>query len=287
MNSCNAGVVTGRNPAGKKERGKMTNELTPIDGFDADAHDPTASPIRGTGLRFKDGDYFAFSESVDVQGKSYVVLDRLQGWQKLEAGCPPEYLMRRPGELRPPRPHVDEADWPLNFNGQPEHPWKLTHYLHLLDAESGEFSTFWTNTTGGNLAVGQLSDQVNFMRQVRPNAIAVIALESREMPTKYGGTKPRPHFQILGWRERTGLAGPEQKEPLKLAAETPATKLEQAAAVTEKPAARAPDKPADTSTKATKSAKTTKRGVTRFDSPAFTPMETPSTAEVLDDEIPL
>jgi hypothetical protein len=263
----------------------MPNELTPIDGFDADAHDPTTSPIRGTGLRFKDGDYFAFSELVNVQGKSYVVLDHLQGWQKLEAGCPPEYLMRQPGEPRPPRPHVAEADWPLNFNGQPEHPWRLTHYLRLLDANTGEFSTFWTNTTGGNLAVGHLSDQVNFMRQAQPSAIPVIALESREMPTKYGTTTPRPHFQILGWRERAGLAGSGQKEPLQITEAPAATTLEQPTAETsstEKLAAKATDKSPPANKAATK---TTKRGVTRFDSPELTPMKTPSTEEVFDDKI--
>jgi hypothetical protein len=252
----------------------MSNDLTPIDGFDADAHDPTASPIRGTSLKFKDGDYYTFSELIDVRGKSYAVLDRLQGWQKLESGCPPEYLMRQQGEPRPPRPHVDEADWPLNPNNVPEHPYKLTHYLRLLDADTAEFSTFWTNTIGGNIAIGNLSDQVNEMRRVRPNAIPVVALKSVEMPTQYKTTKPRPHFQILGWRERPG---PEQKAPLQI---TATAKLEQFAA--EKPAAQVVGKASASET----ATKTTKRGVKRFASSELTPIETPSTEEMLDDEIP-
>jgi hypothetical protein len=61
----------------------MTNELTIIDGLDADAQDPTTSPIRGTNVKFKDRDYYAFAEQIDVDGKSYAVIDKQQGWQKL------------------------------------------------------------------------------------------------------------------------------------------------------------------------------------------------------------
>jgi hypothetical protein len=186
-----------------------------VDGFDANQQDPTASPIRGLNMRFKDGKYLAFGDEIDVRGKSFVVLDRLEGWQKLTKDCPPEYLMRKTGEVRPPRPHVDESEWPLNLNGVPEHPWKYTRYLYQLDAATGEISTFWTNTTGGRIAIDQLGEQVTLMRQARPDALPVVGLESRDMPTSYGGTKPRPHFQILGYKTRGSvgaqnvLAAPE------------------------------------------------------------------------------
>jgi hypothetical protein len=162
--------------------------------------DPTQSPLRGTGIRFKDGAYFAFTDKIDVRGKSYAVLDKRIGWQKLAKDTPPEYLMRTPGQSMPPQPAVDKKDWPTNLNGEPEHPWKLTHYLYLLDVSCGEISTFWSSTVGGRIAIGHLADQVSFMRHARPNAIPVVALEARDFPTGYGGTKPRPHFQILGWR---------------------------------------------------------------------------------------
>lgn len=247
----------------------MTHELTKSenqagDGFDEAAADPTASPFRGTGIRFKDGDYFAFSDRINVDGKSYAVLNRLQGWQKLQEGCSPEYLIKKRGELRPARPHVDAENWPLNFNGKPEHPWKLTTYLHLIDAETGEFLTFWTNTIGGNIAVGQLTDQISFMRQARPNMIPVVALEARDMPTQYGGTKPRPHFQILGWRER---AGPEQNEPLKIAPTSLIEHVEKELAEAKKPAETAAKKPP----------KVTKIGGS---------FKEPTLAEILDDDLP-
>jgi hypothetical protein len=186
----------------------MTNEITIIDGFDAYANDPTASPIRGTNIKFKDGDYFAFSEKIDVRGESYVVIDQHKGWQKLERDCSPEYLMQKKGEPRPQQPHVEPEDWPLDLNDKPAHPWKWTTFLWLLNAKTGEVSTFWTNTTGGNVALGELSDQVSFMRQVQRHAMPVIALEARDMPTRYGGTTPRPCFHILGWRQRSDTGAP-------------------------------------------------------------------------------
>jgi hypothetical protein len=41
----------------------------------------------------------------------------------------------------------------------------------------------------------------------------VVALESRDMPTQYKSTKPRPHFQILRWKMRDNV------EPQQLLAE--------------------------------------------------------------------
>src|SRR6516225_2610066 len=120
---------------------KMPSALTIIDGFD-DTADATASPLRGIAFRFKDGEYVAYSEPFNMKGRTFSVIDKADGWQKLAEGIPPEYLMRQAGQPRPPQPHVDEKDWPDDFDGRPEHPWKLTRYLYLLDTKTGEVSTF-------------------------------------------------------------------------------------------------------------------------------------------------
>jgi hypothetical protein len=249
----------------------MTHELTITDGFDAASRDPAASPIRGGNWKFKDGDYYSFADQIDVDGASFAMLDRRKGWQKLAKGCSPEYLMQEHGKPKPPQPHVDEKDWPLDLNGKPAHPWKLTHYLYLLNVATGEISTLWTDTVGGNIAVDALTDQVSFMRQMRPNALPVIALESRDMPTRYGGTTPRPHFRLLGWRERSDTNAPAQLTAPESKASGEA--LEHSI-VDEKPTLKKEPPP------------TNKGGVTRFDSPELTPMETPSSEEVFDDEVP-
>jgi hypothetical protein len=184
---------------------KSTNAIDVTDGFDIANVDPTSSPLRGVGVRFIDGNYTTFGAKFDVSGRKFIVLDRREGWQKLEKDCPPEYLMRMKGEPRPPQPVVPEKDWPLNLNKVPEHPWKLTLYLYLLDAVSGEVATFWTNTKGGYKACGMLQDQISFMREIEPTAIAVIALEAADMPTQYGTIKPRPHFKLLKYRKRQSI----------------------------------------------------------------------------------
>jgi hypothetical protein len=188
--------------------------VTVIDGFDLAAQDMTASPIRGINTKFVDGEYFSFKDRLDVDERTFVVLDMREGWQFLKKDCPPEYLMRPPGGLRPIQPHVDMAEWPRDLNGKPAHPWKYCRYLYLLDAATGEISTFWTNTTGGERAVRDLQDQVTFMRKMRPGAHPVVQLRSKDMPTQFGSTKPRPHFQIVGWKQADGpveqaqIAGP-------------------------------------------------------------------------------
>jgi hypothetical protein len=260
----------------------MKNELMTstaiVDGFDADAQDPSGCPIRGSSWRFIDGDYFAFKELIEVSGESFVVLDILKGWQKLEQGCPPEYLMQIKGEPKPLQPHVDEADWPPGLPGQEaKHPWKWTQFVWLLNTKTGEVATFSTNTKGGPIAIKELSDQVGFMRQMRPGAMPVVALESTTMTNEF--RTPRPRFRILGWRQRSdaggapALTGPEQSP-------APQQQLDNFAA--EQPA----DPPAEKAAEpATTKKKTTKRGVTRIDAPKLSAVEEPSSEEVFNDEI--
>jgi hypothetical protein len=180
------------------------NALTIVDGFDDNA-DATNSPLRGIAFRFKDGKYFAFSDEFPTEGRRFAVIDKADGWQKLAEGVPPEYLMRKPGEVRPPRPHVDEADWPEGFDGKPAHPWVLTRYLYLLDTATGEVSTFYSSTIGGRVAFDELSAQVKVTRSAQPDAIPVVTLESKMMPTQYGGEKPRPYFKIAGYKLRSNM----------------------------------------------------------------------------------
>ena len=78
----------------------------------------------------------------------------------------------------------------------------------MIDTVTGELLTFWSSTVGGRVATSELSDQISFMRRYRPRAIPVVELQSRDMPTSFGGSKPRPHFKIHGWKESDN---PEQQ----------------------------------------------------------------------------
>jgi len=180
------------------------NALTLVDGFN-DQADTSNSPIRGIGFRLKDDTYVSFSDEFPTAARTFLAIDKIDGWQKLTKGQPPEYVMRQSGKARPPQPHVDQKDWPNGFDGKPAHPWVLTRYLYLLDTTTGEISTFYSSTIGGRIALDELAEQVKTTRSIHPDAIPVISLGIKSMPTKFGGEKPRPYFKIAGYKLRSNL----------------------------------------------------------------------------------
>src|SRR5262249_12442599 len=72
-------------------------------------------------------------------------------------------------------------DWPSDLNGKPEHPWKWTHFIYLMDVTTGEACTFSSNTNGGRAAFRDLTDQIRTMRKMKPGAVPIVALESSIM----------------------------------------------------------------------------------------------------------
>jgi hypothetical protein len=147
--------------------------------------------------------------------RRFIVLDKAAGWVFLKAGSPAEYLMQAPGQPQPARPECgEESDWPLDLNKQPSCPWRWTRFLYLMDADSGETLTFSSNTSGGKIAIDELTQQIKSMRSMRRGAMPVIELSSVQMSTKFG-KKPRPSFKIVNWRERTNRQeiDPDQEMP--------------------------------------------------------------------------
>jgi hypothetical protein len=173
---------------------------TAIDNWDIAADD--LSPVRGSSVKFDAGAYYTGKEKTLIdEDRKFIVIDRSEGWQFLKKDCPPEWVMREPGTPRPEQPFADECTWPADLNGEPTHPWKYTLFLYLIDAATGETLTFSSSTAGGRNAVSDLTAQIKNMRQMRPGAVPIVTLQSRQMPTKFG-KKPRPHFQIKGWKVR-------------------------------------------------------------------------------------
>jgi hypothetical protein len=185
----------------------MSNALTvQADNWDVATDDVrTANPKRGSEIKFDSSeDAFGIGKAATLEeGRQFSVLDFVGGWQCLRKGQLPEWLLHMPADgPKPDRPHLPESEWPLNMAGKPEHAHKWTFWIYMVDANTGEAATFWTSTVGGKIAVGELKDQIRAMRRVRPGAVPIVELESRLMPTQYGSKKPRPHFQIKGWRVR-------------------------------------------------------------------------------------
>jgi hypothetical protein len=173
-----------------------------VDNFDYD--EPGASPIRGGNAKFDAGAYFVGKEkTLLAPERRFIALDKSAGWVFLKAGCPAEYVMQAAGQPKPERPECgEEADWPLDLNKQPSCPWKWTLFSYLMDVDTGETLTFSSNTSGGKIAIDELTQQIKSMRSMRAGAMPVIELQSVQMPTKFG-RKPRPSMKVVSWRNRT------------------------------------------------------------------------------------
>jgi hypothetical protein len=172
----------------------------PLDNWDAASDE--ISPVRGPNIKFDAGAFFTGKEKTPIDDdKKFIVIDRAEGWQFLKKDCPAEWVMRKAGEPKPEQPHADESTWPTGLDGKPQHPWKWTLFVYLIDAATGESLTFSSSTTGGRLAVDELTSQIKYMRNMRPGAVPIVTLESQQMNTKFG-RKPRPIFKIAGWKVR-------------------------------------------------------------------------------------
>jgi hypothetical protein len=184
-----------------------TNNL-PADGWDAAANDSSASPAKGSSIKFDAGAYFIGREKTLVdESRQFVAIDVREGWLFLKKDCPAEYSMRAIDGPKPPRPSsfANPSEWPDGLDRKPNDPWRYAKFLYLLDPVSAEVFTFTSSTTGGRIGLSDLCAQIQLMRRTRPGAVPIVELQSRQMKTKFG-MKPRPFFQVVGWRVKSDEA---------------------------------------------------------------------------------
>jgi hypothetical protein len=135
----------------------------------------------------------------------------LQCWRD---GKPVETTVKRPGQRLPDidslNAAIPEEEWEEGLDGNPRAPWVLQHVVYLLDPKDASVFTFLNSTAGAAIAVRELKDKVKMMRTLRgANVAPVVELSAKPMKTKFG-TKQRPHFRIIDWRE---LGGPPATPP--------------------------------------------------------------------------
>jgi hypothetical protein len=152
-----------------------TTTSNPIaDGWDAQANDSAASPMKGGSIKFDNGAYFIGREKTLIQpDRQFVAIDVREGWLFLKKDCPAEYDMRAVGGPKPPRPssYSDPSEWPNGLDGEPADPWKYAKFLYLLAPLSAEVFTFTSSTTGGRIGISDLTAQIQLMRNTRPGAV--------------------------------------------------------------------------------------------------------------------
>jgi hypothetical protein len=118
-----------------------------------------------------------------------------------------DYEVEQSGQ---PLPDVDELnskipeeEWGSDLNNQPRPPWERCWRVLLLDLETASVYSFINGTTGARIAAERLEDRIRWMREIRGTAVVpIIQLDSRPMKTRFG-TKMRPEFTVVEWRERS------------------------------------------------------------------------------------
>jgi hypothetical protein len=196
-----------------------------VDGFSVT--EKSSGTIRGKIVKFNDLDKAYVADKVLKldPATQYVVLDVVTAWVKWgkdKDGKPvPEHRTTQPGALHPGRdelPDQDKTMWPPGQDGKPRDPWRDSRYLYFVDMASGSEYTFVTDSYGGRRAIGDLKSAIMNMRSARPGALPLIVLESVPWKTQHG-VRPRPHFEIIGWRDGarpTVLAPSPQPKPTAL-----------------------------------------------------------------------
>jgi hypothetical protein len=172
--------------------------------------------LQGTILKNVDGKWTARDGTVLRDGDQFLVVGTTECIQCWQDGMPSDTITKTPGE---PLPDVDEMNekipqdaWEKGPDGNPKPPWVHQFVAYLVRVSDGSTFTYLNGTVGARIAVGKLTSQVNTMQTLRGQNVApIVALGTVEMVTKFG-TKQRPHFEIVDWRELGG-GSPELVPP--------------------------------------------------------------------------
>jgi hypothetical protein len=166
-------------------------------------------------LRFKEGKFYIGEDEVPL-GHEYVAdtMSWTRGWVRWQDGLIVDTRMSivADGEPMPSREalgDLDEGECEKDERtGEPRDPWQQQHILPLEDPETGEYLILVTSSVGGRIAVEKLCNFVGRQyKQKREAGLPVIKLAAKDMPTKFGGTKPRPDFlPIVRWHDLPPIA---------------------------------------------------------------------------------
>lgn len=166
-----------------------------------------SSSIRGKLLKFTNGEFLIGEEAVN--GRELVAVGALTAWVRWAGGRPSEMRETLPGQPHPRREELGELDaaaWEKGLDGNPSDPWRDSRNLFLVDPATGAEFTFATSSWGGRSAIEDLARQIGNVRAAHPKAAPIVKLAVEKMKTRFG-LKPKPLFEIVGWK---GVDGPAQ-----------------------------------------------------------------------------
>lgn len=168
------------------------------DGFNGSLS--TDRTIRGMQLSWNDSLHWRTRDEQKPPAKLLVVgADNiLQRWSGGKAEVIRDKPLPNPDDLNA---GIPVSEWEKGVDGLPRPPWADTAVVYFICPLVGCFYTFVSSTTGARIAVDNLRESVAGMRMLRgDNVLPVVTLTERPMKTRFG-TKSRPAFDIVDWRE--------------------------------------------------------------------------------------
>lgn len=184
---------------------------------DDDADENRSSLIKGTKLKFLDGEWVSRDGPISPDTELVVinVIKALQKWVPGRNG-PAVTQVLSAGEKFPDLDALNNAapeeEWRDHF-GKQVGPWEGVYAAYLVNMSTMETFTFVApiGTVGSKLAVLDLKERIRLARAVRNAPVfAIVSLNSVLMPTKWGG-RDRPHFEVKRYEL---LGGSEERREI-------------------------------------------------------------------------
>jgi hypothetical protein len=217
----------------------MSNDVTkkatqPHDGFGwepdvgrtggGEAVRPARSMQGEVKLKFVSPEWSA--DGVECNGRTLIVYDKTYSVIRWNSDNMPEEVI--PLARGAPCPDlaemncgVPQSQWRTGLNGSPEAPYQLQRVLEFLDPKTMERLSWPHNVSvvGSSRAAEELEGRIKITRRMRGEVYPLVRLESKHMPTRFGG-RERPCLTVVGW-VRLGEHGIEHvdiSKPVQLAA---------------------------------------------------------------------
>jgi hypothetical protein len=188
------------------QEAKIENLPVPIDDGFGDSDD-TDRLLQGTRTVCVDGEWSKPDGTEIPADKQFLVLATAEGLQHWEDGQLVEEIIKRADK---PLPSVDELNskipqdtWEEGING-PRPPWTHVFAVYLLDPTDGSIYTCMNSTRGQIFAVREIRNRVKWMRALRGERVSpVVVLGRRLVSRQY--KKMGPDFVVVDWRDLNPL----------------------------------------------------------------------------------
>jgi hypothetical protein len=155
-------------------------------------------------LKFKQGNFTISGKDASLTAKYLAHVDQWEKeWCKFEGGklVARQTYRADQGERPPERNELDSLELvgTKTATGMSGDPWCFQYRLLLTNTYTNEVICFVTGTVGGKAAVSDLSSEWANRAKAGHFGLPIVTLAAGDMPTKTGGSVPRPVFKVVSW----------------------------------------------------------------------------------------